>query len=329
VIDFSIFGFMENELSLKNVSQPYAVTMSKHKLNTHEMRVMIRVIEGLQNQMAFNLDRDLFGNLSLEIKTGDLLPDGNKNYDCVRSALKSLREKTIEVKGKDDKYGDYLAGVGYINKYEYYMNNQKVRIQIDVALVSLYLELSNGFTRYAVAIAFNSSSAQAMKIYQFISHWKDKKHMTVDFLEFKSLLGLQDKYKKSGHFKSRVLDPVEEELKEKGDVYFSYSDIKTGSTVTGFVFHIHKRVITEEQKKTGNVMRAQVLNYIKTNFEVSKKELESIVPIVNLQGMEEDIIDKVTEVKQTISERRGRSNEIKKTGAYLVASLISKFEKHL
>lgn len=41
----------------KLTKQPYAITMSKHRLNIHEFRIMTKVVQALQPNMAYGKDR--------------------------------------------------------------------------------------------------------------------------------------------------------------------------------------------------------------------------------------------------------------------------------
>ncbi|MCG8453234.1 MAG: replication initiation protein, partial [Spirochaetales bacterium] len=93
------------------IKQPYAITMARHRLNVHEMRIMVRIIEAMQPNMVYAEDRSvvqqtLLGDTILHLRTKDLLPSKSENYACVKRALKSLEQKVISIRGKDSK-GEY------------------------------------------------------------------------------------------------------------------------------------------------------------------------------------------------------------------------------
>jgi hypothetical protein len=97
---------MEYNLDTQLVKQPYALTMSKHRLNIHEFRIMTRIVQALQPSMSYGKDRSfiqhtLLGDITVKIPTKDLLPEGSHNYSVVKRALKSLEQKVINIRGKD------------------------------------------------------------------------------------------------------------------------------------------------------------------------------------------------------------------------------------
>lgn len=317
-----------NELRKTKLIQPYALTMSKHKLNVHEMRVMFRVIEALQGEMGKNIQKDLFGNLMLELKTQDLLPEGSQNYSVVKHALNSLEAKKMEVKGEDSD-GEYVTRVGYIRKPRYYLNNSIVKLEIDQELLDVYLELANGYTRYALDVAFNSDSAYTMKLYQFISHWKDKKTITVDYWELRELLNLENKYSKINDFKKRVLNPVVEELKKKGDTYFTYREIKVGRTITGFLFQIFTKVESEKEKAVIDSAKTAIYNYLKRDFGFNDSQLKQVKPFIDKDELQPMLIDKILSIKEAMTKKINSGGKINNKAGYAISSIQNAFAKYL
>jgi hypothetical protein len=85
---------------IKKVSQPYSVTMARNDFNVHEMRLMIRIVEGLQGDMAYGKQRIavqkmLLGDRVVQIPMKMLMRENNQDYRCARNALNNLRTKEI------------------------------------------------------------------------------------------------------------------------------------------------------------------------------------------------------------------------------------------
>lgn len=313
------------EAIIPNIKQPYALTTSKHKLNVHEMRVIMRIVEKLQGLMANNIQKDLFGSLELDLETKTLLPEGSKNYPSVKAALKGLHGKTMDIRAEDE-HGKYETTVGYLLQYKYYDNNSMIKITLPKELLSEYLELARGYTRYSLDVAFNSDSSYTMKIYQYISHWKDKSAITVDLVSFREMLGLEEKYSLVGHFKSRVLDPVCKELKEKGDIWFEYQDIKRGRKTTGFVFKIFSRSASEEDERMASAQEQNIVNMLRQHFDISEKDLKSIKPIIGKPYLQAKIIDKLVDVSEEIQKKRSSKDMVRNKSAYVCASILNEFQ---
>ena len=93
----------DNEMT-KLIKQAYATTMAKHRLDVHQMRIMLRILEALQPQMKFSAnvaDIDIEKeNRIFVFKAKDLLPAGSKHHDQLRKALKGLTNKESLLEGK-------------------------------------------------------------------------------------------------------------------------------------------------------------------------------------------------------------------------------------
>jgi len=63
-----------------------------------------------------------------------------------------------------------------------------VKVELDRSLVPSYLALAKNYSQYVLDVAFNSSSPYVMKLYQFVSHWKDKRKITVQLEDLRTCI---------------------------------------------------------------------------------------------------------------------------------------------
>jgi|GEM_PF-2864666 len=261
--------------TLRKVRQSYKLTTAKHDLNKHQFRIFLRMIEKLQPNMAKEPQISLFQqNFEIDLKTVTLLPDKSKNYTYMKEALEGLRMKSLSVRGKDDA-GAYTRYTGFITAYNFYDNNHKVRLEIDKEVLPLYLELKAGFTQFNLDVAFNLDSVYTMKFYQLICHWKDVPYIRRSVMDLKEWLGLTELKGDIDKFK-RVLNNAMEELKEKGDIYFTYKEEREKSEtgrekkkVIGFVIFIHSK-----QKEVAQADQAKSL--LKIHFDFKEENFQEI-----------------------------------------------------
>ena len=149
------------EKAVLMVRPGFAITMAKHKYDIYEQRIMIRIIQALPDEMKYDEDSCKIGETIgedkiLRLPTKSLLPEGNKHYDKVKTALVGLENKKIIINGRD-KYGKYELIVRLILKSKYYLNNQIVEIKIDKDVFRILLGLSRNYTEYMFNIVFNCS----------------------------------------------------------------------------------------------------------------------------------------------------------------------------
>ena len=228
--------------------QPYAVTIARHSLNTHQMRVMMRVMEALQPEMQtrmrkkspYRVSYTKDGHCKIVLPTKYLLYRG-ENYAAVKRSVRDMTKQGIEIRKKDEK--GVLISELFTNLFIEAICNYRsehIEVQIHRKLMPRLLNLAEGYTKYVLEVAFGSSSPNVMKMYEFVSHWKDKKEIPVKLDFLREWLGIQDKYPKPKHIMTRILEPAMRELKEKADVWFSIAErITEGRRMLGWKFNIH------------------------------------------------------------------------------------------
>lgn len=303
------------------IKQPYAITVAKHNFNVHEMRVMTRITQALQKDMLYGktrleVQKTLFGDKIIRIPTQSLLPKGSHNYGAVRRALRSLEEKSMLIRGKD-KHGDYEATARLIMKSKYYLNNEMVEIQIDRDILPDYLALAS-YSKYIAEVSFDSSSRYIMRMYQFISHWKDKTKKVVTVDELRDVLELGDKYRKPKDLRKHILEPCIEDLKKRADVWFEIdAPIKTGRSITAYVFKIYTR---NESTHNAEAHTTNIQHVLKTVFGLHAYHLEQLRSIINKAEYHPHIYEKLSDIEAQV--RTGKVQNIK---AYVVKTLQNEF----
>ena len=226
---------MKHEL----IRQPYNLTIARYTVNIHEQRILVRILQALQKGMSddpfMTIRENLFQDKIICLPTSSLIPKGSTNYTHIKKALKSLREKTIEIRGYQNNKA-YVCLTGLILKSKYFQNNEKVQIHICKDLLPFYCCLAKGFTKYSTSTFFNISSPHTLRIYQELCHWASNKvNKIIYFEDFKKILNVECKYKLSGNFKQAVLLSAQKELKEKADVWFDIiGEVKEGRKVVGW-----------------------------------------------------------------------------------------------
>jgi len=303
------------------VRQPYAITVAKHNFNVHEMRVMIRITQALQKDMMYGKTRSelqstLLGDKIIRIPTSTLLPKGNQNYAAVKRALKSLEKKSMVIRGKD-KYGSYESTARLIMKSKYYFNNEMVEIQIDRDILPDYLALAS-YSKYIAEISFDSSSRYTMRMYQFISHWKDKTKKTVTIEELRDLLELGDKYSKPKDLRKHILEPCIADLEKRADVWFEIeAPIKEGRNITGYVFRIYTR---NTNLRNAAVDSENIQQVLKQTFRLRAHHLEQLREIINKSEYHAHIRIKLQDIIEQVE-----TGKVKNIPAYTVKTLQSEF----
>jgi plasmid replication initiation protein len=319
------------ENKVKIIRQPYVLTMSKHHLDIHEFRVMTRIIEALQPAMEYDKDRTAVktkilevqktlksnGDIVLHLPTSTLFVKGSENYTRVKKALNTLEEKKIYIRNKDS-IGNYETNARLIMKHKYYLNNQMVAIYLDHDLVPDMLALAKNYSQCLVEVVFYSSSVYIARLYQFISHWKDKTTKPVMIDELRDWLNLGDKYKKAKDFRKRILEPAAMYLKERADVWFEIDKpIKAGKSITGYMLKIYIKPSSDALKIA---YKGNVKDILQMSFGLDAHHLKKLENIINRPELYRHIIKKLKNVYDYIN--KGNVKNIK---GYVVTALLNEF----
>ena len=303
------------------IKQSYAITVAKHSFNVHEMRIMTRITQALQKDMKYGKTRlevadTLLGDKIIRIPTQTLLPQGSKNHAAVKRALKSLGEQSMLIRGKD-KHGEYETRARLIMKHKYYLNNEMVEIQLDRDILPDYLALAS-YSKYIAEVSFNSPSRYIMRIYQFISHWKDKTKKVVTLDELRDVLELGDKYDKPKDIRKHVLEPCIGYLKTHADVWFEIdSPIKAGRSITGYVLKIYTTNTTTHNADAHHI---NIRNILRDAFGLRDYHLNELQEIINRPEYHPHIYEKLKDIESYVS-----TGKVENVKAYVVKALRSEF----
>lgn len=135
----------------------------------------------------------------------------------------------------------------------------KLKFKLNEKLKDYLLYLKNHFTAYKLEEIVAFRSVYSIRIYELIfwalSKNKMKKpkdderrqvYLPLDLL--KKYLGVEDKYQKISHFKTRILEPAMEDINERSEEYHvEYTDDKSGHSVVGFTFTIETKIGYDER----------------------------------------------------------------------------------
>ena len=304
------------------VRQPYAITVAKHSFNVHEMRIMTRITEALQGDMMYGKTRSevqqtLFGDKIVRVPTKLFLRNkDSNNYSAVRRALRSLETKTMTITSKD-KYGEYETTARLIMKSKYYLNNEMVEIQLDRDILPDYLALAS-YSRYLVEVSTESSSSYIMRLYQFVSHWKDKTKKTVTIEELRDILEIGEKYARPKDLRKHILEPCIKDLKQRADVWFEIeSAIKSGRSIVGYVFNIYHR---QDNMHHASAHEQNLRNMLRVNFGFKEQHLSQVQHILARGELHSHIYGKLEDIYAQIS-----GGTVKHVKAYVIKALYNEF----
>ena len=280
-----------------NIQQPYSFTrqLLGFEYNIHELRILFRILELIKTHQIRNkgVQIDIDNNVTLQFPVQAFMVPGHKNNGEIRSALIALREKTISKEVLMEVFSDGETKtvkaeqfLGLIEKPTYTYNNSFVELKLNDSWFSYLSDLTKGYTQFASNIAFNCSSTETVKLYQFINHWFKNKGKTLKISSFKKEFNIGKGYSIS-KIVDRFLEPSKNELDRIGDRSFNYvffySDGNTRDPKNPIKGKIVSKITFTFYTNTKNVDKFALSDF---DHKEATKWLKRIKPRYNLTNIE-------------------------------------------
>lgn len=295
------------------IVQDNRLTTARYELSLLEKRVMYIIIRDIRNKFVLKTEgnRDLFDNLLIKLNPTNFLQELNEtNTVKVRNALKSLRLRSFEWdNGHPIGTYEYEAlEVGFINWHRWKRGGD-IELEVSKVLLPFLVELTERFTEYSLVVAMTLKSKWSQRLYELCSKWHRAGgfQMTVD--ELRKEFVLEKKYKKYGALKKYVLDVAHKELKElytkgQSDLYFEYSEVKKGRSVTSWKFKIISNkdraklskedvdylvrtdlalIFDTKNKPKNKEFVAKTMNVLRLDFELMKHCYERLTSVMKMK----------------------------------------------
>lgn len=307
--------------------QPYNLTIARHQLGIHQLRVMVRIIEQLQPMMAKVNYEGLLKqseDIWVKINVSELVVGGN--YKPLREALDGMMKKIVRmyhsVDNMDGTCDTTELGMPMLQRYKYKHGESEVQIQLPRPILGQIVDLARGYTRYSLDIAFNTSSPNVFKLYQYFAHFRDKKQTQCNVDTLRDLLQIKDKYAMPNEIKRGILVPAMNELKEKADVWFDIAErVTKGRKMMGWKFNIYtkdepKKVV----QKSLSEPQTDLEKRLTTQFALSLKQARNVLQKIPLKEMHKELY----QINLAIIDGKVRNK-----GGYTAKRLSEKFDVKL
>ncbi|MBR4240045.1 MAG: replication initiation protein [Prevotella sp.] len=329
--------------------QPIAVTMMRHDYSLIQIRILVSIVENLQqilhgilnNQRARQLELfttdelDEDGRMPIRLPFKALKVDAN-HYPQLRTSLKMLASIPVEIpykspEGKKFKKITNLCDV-YIPEDNSY--NKYAVLKIDKSVAERLVSLELGYHRLGKQIVFNCRNRYTQRIYMFIESWVEKGRAVIKTDEFRKMLRLEDSYHKFSDVVRRVLQPAADELRELAEQGFSdcwfdyekkYDHGQRGGEPDELVFRIHRTEngIDKQLEQISQAQRERIAQMLVRHFDFTPANARKLSERVNGDNYS-DVFTKLTDLYS----RLRTDYSIRDKAAYVFASLDRLFKEH-
>jgi len=213
----------------------------------------------------------------------------------------SLVTKTFKVHN-DEK----LAVYSFFTCLEFNKITKELTVNFNEKLKPHLIQLgtyAKGNFKYLLSF----KSEYSKRIYMLLSQWRTRKSKVYEVDELKEMLAVPKSYKYND-FKRHVIVKAEKELKEKGDIFFTFEEIKLGRKVT----HIHFSIIVS----AGDNKEKPSLEEFKTKVIYFNGEDKTILNVWDVKKEKGYILVQLLDGMQSTTTNKMHISELRKMIEY-------------
>jgi plasmid replication initiation protein len=226
-----------------------------YQLTLSEQRILLACIAKIDSK-AESIEQYTFEVTVSQIED---LAEIENSYRDVREASERLLKRIIKIDKPDpDKPNLEYTLTHWVDSCDYYPKEGKVVLAFSRPIIPYLSQLSHNFTKYKIKNVAKMKSTYSIRLYEWLCQWLSvgDREIGVDWL--KTQWQLSDKYQRMSDLKKWVIDVAVEEVNEHSNLWVTYSQRKSGRTVTHFQFKFglknppkEKQQLTEEEINRG------------------------------------------------------------------------------
>lgn len=174
----------------------------------------------------------------------------SKVYGQLKEALGDLFERSVTIYDTDPATGkDRTVTTRWISDKAYIDGAGHIQLTFAPRVIPYITRLESEFTSYRLEKISGMSSAHAVRLYELLVQYLTIGKREIELSDLRKSLGLTDEYKAIKDFKKRVIDVAVAQINEHSDIRVSYTQRKTGRTVSHLIFAIKPEPKSDQAKR--------------------------------------------------------------------------------
>lgn len=226
-----------------------ALVEASYRLSVYEQRIVLACISQVRRDAPLT-DQQLYNVSAQQIAdmTGTQLGTA---YQNLKAASERLYRREVTLREAPNGRGRAKVRLTrWVQTVEYRETEGMVALRFGTDMVPYLSQLTEQFTRYALADVAHMDSAHAIRLYELLCQWRDagKREVSIEWL--RDAFQLDGKYPAIKDFKKRVLDIAIEQVNEHSPMWVKWDQRKTGRRVSHLMFTFGEKANSKKTKKT-------------------------------------------------------------------------------
>lgn len=168
-------------------------------------------------------------------------------YNRAEEICQKLLDQKVHVRETTDDGRRRYKGFNCMSTCEYVEGSGYIEAKFNDDMKPFLLQLKRRFTMYRLQFFLRLGSQHSMRIYELLKMREGISILRITVDELREILGLEHSYKYFSELKYHVIEKAREELREKGDIYFTYSVEYNGRSAERVQFFIHQNASVIEE----------------------------------------------------------------------------------
>lgn len=301
--------------SVKLVRKANDLVEARYKFNIWEMRIFTKMLTMIKRDDEDFKEYRIF--LKDVINDFNLQKD-NASYDWLKDGASRLLKKIITVVRQTDE-GEKEFQTPIIAGVDSFADKRKAKY-IDISfhpkMKPYLLQLKSQFLMYDVRNILQLQSMYSIRLYELLKQYERIGWRRIQVQELKAMMGIEDKYKLYGHFKSRVILKAQQDLLSHCDIRFEFEEEKKGRRVDSIYFYIFSNSPGEQRKEAKKAEKSIAVKSEKSDNSEQKAKTWGVRPAIFKAWVGEYGEDKVKSAVSFVSGQL-KNRKIDNPGGYL------------
>ena len=241
---------MTQKQDLTPVYKSNALVEASYRLTPAEQRIMLACIGQVRRDTSIT-DEVLYSITAADIAalTGS---SSKTTYEELEKAALRLKRREVWIKEYPNGEGSRpeVLITGWVQSIRYKKTEGRVELRFTKDMLPYLTQLTEQFTRYALADVAKMTSAHGIRLYELLCQWRGVGEREVSIEWLREAFQLGDKYPAIKDFKRWVIQPAVEQINEHSPLWVKWDQRKTGRRVSHFVFTFGEKAREKPQKKS-------------------------------------------------------------------------------
>lgn len=224
-----------------------ALVEASYRLSLYEQRIILGCIAQVRRDAPLT-DQQLY-TVSAQQIAKDAGVSVDRAYQHLKTASERLfrREVTLH-EAPNGKGGAKVRLTRWVQEVVYQEDQGSIALRFSQPMVPYLSQLTEQFTRYALADVAKMTSAHAIRLYELLVQWRGAGEREVSVEWLREALQLEDRYGRIPDFKRWVIEPAIDQINELSPMWVKWSQRKTGRRVSHLTFTFGEKASEKPQK---------------------------------------------------------------------------------